>query len=240
MYKGTLTFSPDGKRLAYLAGKGDKWTVVVDGVEGRPHANVVVTTLRFSPDGTKLAYAAEVEPGKWAVVVNGEAGKTYDYIGPFTGLNWSPDSTRLAYAVQLGTQWAIVLDGEGRAYDAVADVVFSPDSRRAAFCAQVAGTWVAVISDREAGTFQSVLKSESVLNETLTFSPDGKHLLYGALTPDGRPHMVVDGKAAQSFYEAIWNIQGGRVVSDTPTSFSYIAQKGGKIYLVREALVQAP
>ena len=53
------------------------------------------------------------------------------------------------------------------------------------------------------------LKSDSVLNETLAFTPDGKYLLYGAMT-DGRPHMVVNGRSAQSFCEAIWNIDGGR------------------------------
>jgi len=57
---------------------------------------------------------------------------------------------------------------------------------------------------------------------------------------NGRPHMVVNGQPAQSFYEAIWNINGGRIVVDTPRSFSYIAMKGGKMYLVREAVILAP
>jgi hypothetical protein len=56
---------------------------------------------------------------------------------------------------------------------------------------------------------------------------------------NGQPHMVVNGQPAQSFYEAIWNIDGGRIVFDTPTSFSYIALKQGKIYLVREAVTLA-
>lgn len=57
---------------------------------------------------------------------------------------------------------------------------------------------------------------------------------------NGRPHMVVNGRPAQSFYEAIWNIDGGRIVVDTPTSVSYIALKDGKIYLVRETVTLAP
>jgi len=73
----------------------------------------------------------------------------------------------------------------------------------------------------------------------LAFTPDGKYLLYGAMT-NGRPHMVVNGQPAQSFYEAIWNINGGRIVVDTPRSFSYIALKAGKMYLVREAVTLAP
>ena len=237
VYKGTLTFSPDSKRLAYFAGKGGMRTVVLDGAEGAPHRDAMVSTLRFSPDGTKLAYAAQLESGKWAVVVNGQAGTAFDYIGSFTGVNWSPDSRRLAYAGLVDKQWGAVVDDAGFPYDAIASMVFSPDSRRAAFHAQTDGKWVLVVNAPD-GTYSSRLKSDSVLNETLIFTPDGKYLLYGAMT-NGRPHMVVNGQPARSFYEAIWNIDGGRLVIDTPTSFSYIAMKDGKIYLVREAVVAA-
>ena len=98
VYKGTLTFSPDSGRLAYFAGKGGMAVAVLDDVEGSPHRDAMVSTLRFSPDGTKLAYAAQLESGKWAIVVNGKPGAAFDYIGSFTGVSWSPDSRRLAYA----------------------------------------------------------------------------------------------------------------------------------------------
>jgi roadblock/LC7 domain-containing protein len=212
-------------------------TVVVDGAEGPPHRDAMVSTLRFSPDGTKLAYAAQLESGKWAVVVNGQARAAFDYIGSFTGVNWSPDGTRLAYAGLVDKQWGAVVDDAGFPYDAIGSLVFSPDSTRAAFHAQTDGKWVVVVNSPD-GTYSSRLKSDSVLNETLTYTPDGKYLLYGAMT-NGRPHMVVNGQPAQSYYEAIWNINGGRVVIDTLTSFSYIALKQGKIYLVREAVTLA-
>lgn len=238
VYKGTLTFSPDSRRLAYFAGKGGFRTVVLDGAEGTPHRDAMVSTLRFSPDGTKLAYAAQIESGKWAIVVNGKAGPTFDYIGSFTGVNWSPDSRRLAYAGLVDKQWGAVVDDAGFPYDAIASIIFSPDSRRAAFHVQADGKWAVVVNSPD-GTYSSRLKSDSVLSETLAFTPDGKYLLYGAMT-NGRPHMVVNGQPAQSFYEAIWNINGGRIVADTPRSFSYIALKDGKMYLVREAVTLAP
>jgi len=238
VYKGTLTFSLDGKRLAYVVGKEGQRTVVLDGVEGTPHADILVATLRFSPDGNKLAYAAQIESGKWAVIVNGQAGAGFDYIGGFTGVTWSPDSKRVAYGALLNKQWAAIVDDTGFPYDAIASMVFSPDSRRAAFHAQTDGKWISVVNGPD-GTYASRLKSESVLNETLTFTPDGKYLVYGAMI-NGRPHMVVNGRPAQSFYEAIWNIDGGRIVFETSTSFSYIALKEGKIYLVRETVTLAP
>ncbi len=238
VYKGTLTFSPDSKRLAYVAGKGGMRTVVLDGTEGTPHRDAMASALRFSPDGTKLAYAAQLESGKWAIVVNGKAEAAFDYIGAFTGVNWSPDSKRLAYAGLVDKQWGAVVDDAGFPYDAIASMVFSPDSRRVAFHAQTDGKWVLVVNAPD-GTYSSRLKSNSVLNETLSYTPDGKYVLYGAMT-NGRPHMVVNGQAAQSFYEAIWNIDGGRIVFDTQKSFSYIALKDGKIYLVREAITLAP
>ncbi len=237
VYKGTLTFSPDSKRLAYFAGKGGMRTIILDGAEGTPHRDAMVSTLRFSPDGTKLAYAAQMESGKWAIVINGKAEAAFDYIGSFTGVNWSPDSRRLAYAGLVDKQWGAVVDDAGFPYDAIASMVFSPDSRRAAFHAQTDGKWVLVVNAPD-GTYSSRFKSDSVLNETLGFTPDGKYLLYAAMT-NGRPHMVVNGQPAQSFYEAIWNINGGRIVFDAPTSFSYIALKDGKINLVREAMVAA-
>ena len=238
VYKGTLTFSPDSRRLAYFAGKGGMRAVVLDGAEGTPHRDAMVSTLRFSPDGTKLAYAAQLESGKWAVVINGKAGAAFDYIGSFTGVNWSPDSSRVAYAGLVDKQWGAVVDDAGFPYDAIASIIFSPDSRRAAFQAQADGKWVVVVNSPD-GTYASRLKSDSVLNETLAFTPDGKYLLYAAMT-NGQPHMVVNGQPAQSFYEAIWNINGGRIVVDTPRSFSYIALKAGKMYLVREAVTLAP
>ncbi len=237
VYKGRLVFSPDSKRLAYVAGKGGKWTVVLDSVEGKLHTDVLATPLRFSPDGTKLAYAAQIDSGKWAVVVNGEAEPGLDYIGPFTGLNWSTNSKRLAYAGQLDRQWAMIIDDKGFPYEELAWLVFSPDSTKAAFCARKDGKWVLVVRAPDA-TYESRWKFENVLNGTLTYSPDGTLLIYGAMT-NGRPHMVVNGQPAQSFYEAIWNINGGRIVFDAPASFSYIALKDGKIYLVREAVVAA-
>jgi len=46
--KGIL-FSPDSKRVAFLAQAGNKWVVVVDGTAGEPYSTYAKGSLAFSP-----------------------------------------------------------------------------------------------------------------------------------------------------------------------------------------------
>lgn len=96
------SFSPDGKHLAYAAVQGERfhrqWALVVDGQAGEGHSQI--GNWAFSPDGKHLAYVAQVggvpnphefgqlfDPfwgGKWAVVLDGQAGTEYSVILPGT------------------------------------------------------------------------------------------------------------------------------------------------------------
>jgi len=53
---GHIAFSPDGKRLAYIAKRGENGFIVCDGVEGPAYDGVY--NPEFSPDGKRLAYIA--------------------------------------------------------------------------------------------------------------------------------------------------------------------------------------
>jgi len=54
-----LFFSPDSKRLAYIAQKDDKeFVVVVDGKEKPGYSGVVKDSVLFSPDSSRLGYVA--------------------------------------------------------------------------------------------------------------------------------------------------------------------------------------
>jgi hypothetical protein len=51
-----LVISPDGKRVAYMSKRGDKWRVVVDGLEGKEYDGIMRDSAVFSPDSRRVAY----------------------------------------------------------------------------------------------------------------------------------------------------------------------------------------
>lgn len=71
--------SPDSQHLAYVAGIGEKWLVVMDGEEGKQYDGIGAGTLIFSPNSQHLAYAARIGEKRF-VVADGQEGKQYDGI----------------------------------------------------------------------------------------------------------------------------------------------------------------
>ena len=53
--KKSLKVSPDSKRVAYAAGSGNKWFVVVNGKEGKQYDDALVDYCIFSPDSKRVA-----------------------------------------------------------------------------------------------------------------------------------------------------------------------------------------
>ncbi len=159
-YQRRLIFSPDGKRVAYVAKRGSKYLVVVDGKPGPEYRDIVEGSPLFSPDGKRVAYAA-MKPDKLVfAVVDGIPGPGHDGIDNHT-LVFSPDGKRVAYAAKKGRKWLLVVDpspgdsrlrqgyagqaGEaggkgGPEYDRIRKPVFSPDGKRVAYVAQK-GNW---------------------------------------------------------------------------------------------------
>ena len=166
-YVDTLgpVFSPDSTTIAYIVrsqGNEFKESVVVDKQRGTPYEGVLAPV--FSPDSGRIAYPA-YDGTKWFVVLDGQEGKRYDYVGTpyssgrsaaglvgFRRLIFSPDSKRLAYGAQVGDKWLVVVDGEeGKQYDEIGmcGLVFSPDSRAVAYAARAGKEWFVVVGDRE-------------------------------------------------------------------------------------------
>jgi Tol biopolymer transport system component len=87
-----ITFSPDGKRLAYVAGNkpilgsgqeyvesDEKWCVVADHKPSRWYDKVDMP--QFSTDGKHVAFAAQ-RAGLWFLVVDGIEIEDYDLVHP--------------------------------------------------------------------------------------------------------------------------------------------------------------
>ena len=75
MGAGSLLFSPDGKRLAYVAQVGKQQMVLLDGQAGKPYLGIVAGSLTFSPDSQHLAYAVQGEDQQWFSVMDAQEGK---------------------------------------------------------------------------------------------------------------------------------------------------------------------
>ena len=99
-----VTFSPDGKRVAYVSyPQGVLWQSNADGSD-RHELSFPPTEAslpRWSPDGARLAYTAR-EPGKnWKIFVVSAGGGDQEQLipgdSPESDPSWSPDGNSLAY-----------------------------------------------------------------------------------------------------------------------------------------------
>jgi hypothetical protein len=140
VFDGSITFSPDGKRMAFAAKRFGAALVVVDNTSGPPYDGI--GSIAFSPDSKRIAYGAQ-RGEAWCVVVDGIPGRDYDWLA--AGPSFSPDSRHVIYVADRlmqshPKQEFIVLDDvEGQPYQWVRGLPrFSPDSSRLAYIAAAA------------------------------------------------------------------------------------------------------
>ncbi|MBN1516607.1 PD40 domain-containing protein [Candidatus Sumerlaeota bacterium] len=182
-------FSPDSKRVAYVAKKDSKSAVIIDGEEVGAYDKVGMGRPVFSPDSLRMGFVAYDE-GKWFVVIDGEAGPRHERVSE-NSLVFSPDSQRYAYAVkeeirndgkvQAEVMW-VVADGEpGEKYDAVEKIRFSPDSKHIAYKARQEGYWRVVLDDEDG------IEYPAIMDDWPYFSPDSQLVAYW-LKPDNEDY----------------------------------------------------
>jgi len=126
IWRDSIVFSPDGKRMAYRARKDEKELVSVGGAEGSGYDEV--TDPVFSPDSKHVAYCACSEGDKACVVVDGVEGPEYDWMWS-DSIVFSPDGKHVAYLAARdmsddtgfpGSKKLAVVDGvEGPEYDGI-------------------------------------------------------------------------------------------------------------------------
>ena len=213
---GTLRFSPDSKRFAFVASNGLSSFVVVDGEELAANG---IRHFQFSPDGRRFAFDSYAGHGQgWVAVVDGKPGpKLHDL--PQASLTFSPDGTRVAYSGSVGIGGSTaVIDGEEHKIPvgafqprAVKDAyawrgvakryfVFSPDGKRLAFVNSLHGSGKGVVMLDGQPQVPGNLFSLPV------FSHDGKHFAH-AVWVDQKWLLALDGKSAPidgDLYEVPW------------------------------------
>lgn len=127
---GQLTWSPDGRRLAFVATPADSLSgtseVYVVDADGSNLVRITVNEVdddspAWSPDGTRLAVrVAQLDPsspGDTNVVVTPLVGPGVTVLGPGANPVWSPDGQQLAMTVSVGGStnvWVQAPNGDGR------------------------------------------------------------------------------------------------------------------------------
>ena len=101
-----MTFSPDSRRVAYVA-QTSKFYAMVDGVN-TGEWDVILSGIAFSPDGEHHAFTARDKAFRHFVVLDGKRREDFDDIGRFA---FSPDVKKLAFGARKGRQlWWKVMD----------------------------------------------------------------------------------------------------------------------------------
>lgn len=128
----TLTYSPDGRRLAFAGTRDGNKAIWVDGAAAACDVPIAdfgnFRSIRFSPDSKRLAFTIQTKRQvHW--VVDGKAGPGTPATGP--DFEFSPDSAHFAYSLvsEDGKGMALILDGRIRAIHpaVVAGPVFHQD-----------------------------------------------------------------------------------------------------------------
>ncbi len=208
-YEPAIVFSPDSRRVAYTAARGDKMVAVIDGEEGPPYDEI--QGLAFSPDSRRVAYF--VWDGRWGrMVLDGREGPGHAWVqgggpsGVATGPAFSRDGEHVAYVagrVRLGqARVRVFLDErEGPEYDKVWGLVFSPraGSNVLAYSAEGGEQRHAVIGDDEGPPY------DGIGDAGIVFSPDGQHAAHAAKRGD-KWFVVADREEGPLYDEIGWQL----------------------------------
>jgi Tol biopolymer transport system component len=217
-----IVFSPDSKRFAYAAELGDqKWTVVVDGAEGKVYDSVTIPV--FSPDSSHVLHTARRGKNEF-VVVDGFEGP------PFSDINeglfpFSPDGKRVAYQAQLTDgNYVLVADGQpSKPYEHIefSASYFSPDSQHVVFAARKGNKVCVVLDGKESPDCDGIA-------EMPLFSPDSKHMAYAA-AKGWSASMILDGVTGKKYGDIYHH-----VFSPDSKHLAYAAVRGLSAFVVQD------
>ena len=227
-----VVFSELGKGAAYISERNGLSQVVHNGQAGKMYKEVQWTTL--SPDGTRIAYGA-LQGETWRMVVDGREGNVYDEIGM---ARFSPDGRHILYDARTRSKWSLVLDEKVVAtcperYNYY-DKFFTPDSSKiffiespaentSPFRVNVTDLAMKSVSLKEVGGFCS----EVVFNKI-------KSRLALINDCNGKKRVIEYDFTKNGYYREnpLYDAVGYLAFGSDNLSLAYIAEKGGKRFLV--------
>lgn len=192
-------FSPDGSRVAFVLGEGNRSQIVIQGIDGQDRRTVgeeggLYHSPVFFPDGKRLAYW-RARGNDCAIVehdlATGESRALLDCKRrPRARFDLSPDGTRIAFSGTIRPQypWGLVLldlrTGEqrdltmpepGMGDDSIPR--FSPDGKRIAYFHGNESHRQLWIADLETGTQRAAAKPEGLAYGAAWLGPNGPLLV---------------------------------------------------------------
>lgn len=197
-----VNFSDDGKHWAAdCETPAGSHFMMVDGKKGLEYQSV--KGIRFASDG-RFVYKA-VQPGNKQFIVHGDQeSDAYQMIHPVVNMGSAAPLEAVVAGNRVGfianrtfspDSTAVVIDGKPIPTKAPRDLVFSADGSRYAYgFGDITGARVQAMVD---GTPHSgVILAPAISSpKSFAFSPDNKHIVYAAYTPDGRARGIsLNGK----------------------------------------------
>ncbi len=212
-------FSPSGSRWGCVFLDDMEGVLIVDGEEVARHDGIFGPV--FSSDDAQVAYNC-VDDDQVHVVLNGEAGPAFEFVGP-NDFGFGPHDVHFAYRARSAEGECVVVDsvaGETFARIVEVPIAFSPDGTRYAYLAMPTQDSVTVVVDGQRGeTFDDLLAPP-------IFSPDGRHVAYVALQ-DGLAYIVVND-ARSDAYTGI--VRGSEIIFTAPDSLNVLMLSDGEDY----------
>jgi len=261
-----VSFSQDGKRLAYVAAVNGEGYVVVDGKSGGPFPlaystprRVLNSTLAFSGNGKRIAYVRQFE--KSAVVVIDGAAQSFEDI--LTVPTFSADGRRVAFTTLKGGHVYFVVDGReyGPWDNATGGPLFN------LVTGQVA--WIGIKNNASEIVIdgKSAIKLPPGVNSNLVIDPTGRRFA-SVNHADSHYQVVVDGRPGPRFDKVTpplfsltgtrvaytgerqgkWNVVvngsegrqfdkvGGEIEFESDSKIRYLAERAGRFFVVEEEL----
>jgi WD40 repeat protein len=187
----SLTLSPDGRRIGYVATRIDGQDAVVADTAELAAGNEVLAGPLFSPDGAHVAGVVRTGDACRAVL-DGVAGPEYVEV---RGPAFSGDGSRFGYLALARDTWRVIVDGEVKVQfpdgSAPGELVLDQSGAGITFSLENAGRWLVWHAGKPGPVHDRAVSS-------LRLSPDGAHVAYVVGDDDGAV-VVVDSVEGPSF-----------------------------------------